>query len=293
MNEAALPLLLFLSLPWANWDKEAEVSMTLRLQPGTGDQVQLVDATEQALDRRLNRAKIHAELKPTADGGIFVHVPAIEEPERLRRLIQTTGRFELRLVRTPRNGGGAKSREEALSDYPDGLPADLELLEGVDGETKAPRYYVVERKTVIDGNGIQGARSQKGLYDKPIVFFQVTPEASPALRQATGDNIGRSLAIVFDGKVLSAPLINARIEDSGIIEGSFTQDETEYISAMMASGPLPTRLTIVDEKVDRPSPAARHARFVTLSGITFGLVLAAAVVLLVLRSSRTQEKRLE
>ena len=77
----------------------------------------------------------------------------------------------------------------------------------------------------------------------------------------TGDNIGRSLAIVFDGEVLSAPLINGRIEDSGIIEGDFTREEVEDMSAMMSSGPLPSQLTIVDEKVVRPSPAARHANW--------------------------------
>ena len=63
--------------------------------------------------------------------------------------------------------------------------------------------------------------------NEPVVNFTVSASGSELFGRATGDNIGRGLAIILDGKVVSAPVINARITDSGIIEGGFTQREVE------------------------------------------------------------------
>jgi preprotein translocase subunit SecD len=214
------------------------------------------------------------------------------KPERVRSLVRKTGLLEFRLVRFPKGGGGgAKTREEVLSIFTGDLPAELEILEGgmppglagEAGEKEARLYYAVERRPVIDGHGIRSARPTLGLYDKPIVTFQLTPEAAEVFSQVTGDNVGSGLAIVFDGEVLSAPVINARIGDSGIIEGDFTREEVQDMAAMMASGPLPSQISIVEEKVVRPSPSARHARRVTFGGTAFGVVLAGALFVLALR----------
>jgi preprotein translocase subunit SecD len=52
--------------------------------------------------------------------------------------------------------------------------------------------------------------------------------------------------------VVSAPRINARISESGIIEGGFTQEQTQDLAIMLRSGALPGRLTIVEEKIEAP-----------------------------------------
>lgn len=277
MPAAILPLLLFVSLPWSNWGKEAEVWMTLRSKAGAGEQARLLDETVRTVRQRLKLAGIDADVKLLANGDISAHVPAILEPERVRKLVQRTGLLEFRLVRFPKGGGGAESREELLSSFTGDLPAELEILEG------GGRYYVVERQPAADGHGILSARPTMGLYDKPIVAFELTPEAAEVFGQVTGDNAGSGLAIVFDRDVLSAPVINGRIGGSGIIEGDFTREEVQDMAAMMASGPLPSEVSIVDEKVVRPSPAARHARRVTFGGAALGVVVAAALFGLALR----------
>ena len=57
----------------------------------------------------------------------------------------------------------------------------------------------------------------------------------------TGENIGRQLAIILDGRVQSAPRIDGRITTDGRITGSFTQDEVQNLSLILRSGALPAR----------------------------------------------------
>jgi protein-export membrane protein SecD len=283
MLAALLPLLL--AIPWLHWDQQAEVRMTLQVKAGAADQARLVDETVRALSLRLYRAGIRdAEVSRAGEDRITVYVPAVTEPDRVRKLARTTGLLELRLVRAPKGGGGAPSREALLADYEGGLPADLELLEGggaLGGQDL--RYFIVERQTVIVGHDISNARSMPGQFGKPIVYFTVTPEAARNFSKVTGDNIGSGLAIVFDGKVLSAPVINARISDAAIIEGDFTETEVKDMAAMMSSGPLPSQVSVVDEKVVRPSPSARRTFTVVVGGTALGVLTAAALFILALR----------
>jgi preprotein translocase subunit SecD len=110
-------------------------------------------------------------------------------------------------------------------------------------------YYAVENQPVITGRDIRTARPSVGQLNQPIVEFQLKPEAAAVFAEATGANIGSQIAIVLDGRVVSAPRINARISDSGIIEGGFTREEAHDLAVMLRSGPLPARLTVVDERI--------------------------------------------
>jgi len=111
-------------------------------------------------------------------------------------------------------------------------------------------YDAVERQAVLTGRDIQSARPGLGQLGDPVVEFTVRPEPAKAFAQATGDNIGSFLAIVIDGRVVSAPKINARIGESGIIEGGFTKEQAQDLAILLGSGPLPGRLTLVEERVE-------------------------------------------
>ena len=69
--------------------------------------------------------------------------------------------------------------------------------------------------------------------------FTLTNEGSRKFGKVTGDNIGRSLAIVLDNRVVSAPRIDGRITSDGIIYGSFTTQEVADLSLTLRSGALP------------------------------------------------------
>ena len=76
----------------------------------------------------------------------------------------------------------------------------------------------------------------------------------------TGENVGRQLAIVLDGRVQSAPRIESRIQTDGRITGSFTQEEVQNLSLILRSGALPASLTYLEERTIGPSLGADSIR---------------------------------
>ena len=84
----------------------------------------------------------------------------------------------------------------------------------------------------------------------------------------TGENIGRQLAIILDGRVQSAPRIETRIQTEGRITGSFTQEEVQNLSLILRSGALPATLTYLEERTIGPSLGADSIR----SGVVASMV---------------------
>lgn len=65
----------------------------------------------------------------------------------------------------------------------------------------------------------------------PIIEIKLTEAGAKKLEKLTGDNIGRRLAIVVNGKVVSAPVIQSKIGESANVTGKFTQEEAEKLAA--------------------------------------------------------------
>ena len=68
------------------------------------------------------------------------------------------------------------------------------------------------------------------------IQFDLKGESSGDFFTYTRDNIGEVLAIVLDGRVLSTPVINAAINDNGVITGDFSQEEAESLAIQMRYG---------------------------------------------------------
>jgi protein-export membrane protein SecD len=102
--------------------------------------------------------------------------------------------------------------------------------------------------TVMTGAGLRDAQARLGGQGgtQYVVGFELntgSPEAQ-AFAAHTGANIGQPLAIVLDGEVLSAPIIQARLDDGGEITGNFTREEAIALAVQLRSGALPVSLSI-------------------------------------------------
>jgi preprotein translocase subunit SecD len=102
--------------------------------------------------------------------------------------------------------------------------------------------------TVMTGAGLRDAQARLGgqAGTQYVVGFELntgSPEAQ-AFAAHTGANIGQPLAIVLDGEVLSAPIIQARLDDGGEITGNFTREEAVTLAVQLRSGALPVSLSI-------------------------------------------------
>jgi preprotein translocase subunit SecD len=139
-------------------------------------------------------------------------------------------------------------------------------------------FYLVRRTATVTGRDLRNAKPSLDETNRPAVSFSLNADGARKFGKATGENIGRRLAIILDGRVQSAPVIEGRIFDEGRISGTFTQQETQDLSLVLRSGALPASLTYLEENTVGPSLGADSIR----SGVLASLAGLAAVALFML-----------
>src|SRR5215210_721578 len=197
-------------------------------------------------------------IQPTATGHrIVVQLPGVDDQDRVRRLIKNTAFLEFRIVQFPKGGGGVGSREEILANYGGQLPEDVEILEGDRRDQQnavvGTTYYAAAKRRTVTGRDLRNATVGRGQFGNPIVEFTLTPSGSEAFGELTGQNVGSGLAIVLDGRVMTAPVVKSRITDRGQIEGGFDQQQAQDLSTVLRSGALPASITYLEERTVGPS----------------------------------------
>jgi preprotein translocase subunit SecD len=274
-------------LPRFNVKEQAD-AITVDMRP---DEVAKLrdQSVNQAVQTIRNRIDAYGVTEPViqAAGGerIVVQLPGVDDFERVRQLIKNTAFLEFRITRFPKDGAHpAATKEELLAHFGGRLPDDVQIMEGdvrEDRSSGAPpeiRYYAVEKRRTVTGRDLRNARPSVGNMNQPIVEFSFTPDGARAFSELTGANVGNGLAIVLDGRVVSAPVIKSRISDSGIIEGSFTQAQVEDLSTILRSGALPASITYLEERTVGPSLGRDSIR----EGLRAGIVGTSLVVITML-----------
>jgi preprotein translocase subunit SecD len=249
-----------------------------------------VSQAKQTIDNRINAYGVTEPVIQAASGNrIVVQLPGVDDADRVRKLIKSTAFLEFRIVRVPKGGGGMPSREELLAALGGSVPPDLEILEGDqrDRETQAVTgkyFYAVEKRRTVTGRDLSNARPGQGQFGQPIVEFTLKPAGADAFGELTGKNVGSGLAIVLDGRVVSAPVVNSRISDRGQIEGGFTAKSAQDLSTVLRSGALPASITYLEERTVGPSLGRDAIRDGLRAGI-FGTLLVMMAMLIYYRLS--------
>lgn len=186
---------------------------------------------------------------------IIIELPGVDDPERVRALIQGTGDLELKLV-DPEKGGPWNSERDALAAFNDLLPSHLEILphQLEEGEL-TPKYLVVRKAASITGSHLKTARSsQDSLTGAPEVRFFLTAEGVQLFSKATGDHVGERLAVVLDDVIFTFPNINDRIDtESAVITGIQSRQEAEDVALILKTGALPAKIVFLADRTVGPS----------------------------------------
>ena len=243
-------------------------------------------SVNQAVQTIRNRIDAYGVTEPviqaSSNNRIVVQLPGVDDFDRVRKLIKNTAFLEFRITVYPKDGARPVTREDILQHFGGRVPDDVEILPAQRSERDAgspvPLFYAVEKRRTVTGRDLRNARPALGNMNQPIVEFSLTPDGAKAFSTLTGEHVGSGLAIVLDGAVVSAPRINSRISDSGIIEGSFTQKEVEDLSTVLRSGALPASITYLQETTVGPSLGRDSIR----EGLRAGIVGTALVVLVML-----------
>jgi len=143
------------------------------------------------------------------------------------------------------------------------LPRDLGFRWGVKAIDKKGEIYQLyaikvtnrDGRAPLGGDVITDARadfSQTSAYAN--VSMSMNAEGSKTWARMTKDNIGKSIAIVLDGYVYSAPTVNTEITGgSSQITGNFTVEEAKDLANTLKSGKMPAPARIVQEDIVGPS----------------------------------------
>jgi preprotein translocase subunit SecD len=217
-------------------------------------------------------------IAPESGNRIVIQLPGIDDSARVKDIIQTTAQLQFRLVEgTP--GSDVKS---TLASIPPNLQSEVDVLPGTRedelGRVAGVEYYAVRKTIPVTGTDLKNARVQKGQLGAPNVGFSLTPDGARKFGDLTGANVGRRLAIVLDNKVVSAPSIKSRIDDQGVIEGTFTSQQAGDLALVLRSGSLPASLTTLEERTVGPSLGRDSIR----QGVLASAIGFAALILAVL-----------
>ena len=144
------------------------------------------------------------------------------------------------------------------------LPKDLRLKWGVspsefDKKGQTFELYAIKSterngKAPLEGDVVTDAKDEFDQYSKPAVSMTMNSDGARRWAQLTKQNIGRSIAIVLDNYVYSAPNVNSEITGGrSQITGHFTPEQAKDLANVLKSGKMPAPAHIVQEDIVGPS----------------------------------------
>jgi preprotein translocase subunit SecD len=218
-------------------------------------------------------------IAPETGNRIVIQLPGVDDPARVKDIIKTTAQLQFRLV----EGSPAATADATLATVDPAMKNDVDILAGTRedelGRAAGTEFYAVRKVIPVTGTDLKNARVQKGRLGEPNVGFSLTPDGAHKFGELTGNNIKRRLAIVLDNKVVSAPVINSRIDDQGVIEGTFTTQQASDLALILRSGSLPASLTTLEERTVGPSLGRDSIHQGVLAALIGFVALILAVVL--------------
>ena len=164
---------------------------------------------------------------------ILVELPGLDDPMRIKSLLGKTANLTFRFV--------TNNSEETFG---------AEKLEFEDGSEDA----IVSKRIILSGENLLDAQPRMDSENnETVVTFTLDRVGAKRFGKATSTGIGKQLAIVLDGKIISAPVIRDTIASgSGQISGGFTFQSATDLALLLRSGALPAPLNIIEERTVGP-----------------------------------------
>lgn len=167
---------------------------------------------------------------------ILLQMPGLEDPEHLKKLLDKTAKLTFHLVNEDAN-------------YTNIMPSDSMQIPLDNNSEKLALF----KEQLVSGDMLVGANAvvREGI---PQVEFAFDKLGTRKFAEVTKNNVGKRLAIVLDGKVICAPVVNSPIlGGNGNITGNFTFKTASDLALLLRAGALPAPLTILEERTVGPS----------------------------------------
>ncbi len=197
------------------------------------------DATDRAIEIIRNRIDQFGVSEPLIQkqgkDHIVVQLPGVTDRERALRIIKQTAHLEFKLVSEDVNKINAALEGNVPAGY------ELKYLDD--------KPLLLEKRSSLTGDTLVDARVEwSTMQINPYVSFTLNPQGGRRFARITRDNMGKRLAIVLDGKLISAPSIESEIREKGQITGRFSEDEAANLALVLRTGALPAPIRVEEER---------------------------------------------
>ena len=199
---------------------------------------------------------------------ILLQLPGVKDPERIKELLGTTAKLTFHMVDDEDNNSLKANRAPF---------GKLIVSDFYDSDIK----YLVEKKARVGGENLIDAKASFDPQQGNAVSFRFDTTGAQKFGKATSENVGKRFAVILDGVVITAPVINSAITGgSGIITGNFTSQEAADLAVLLRAGALPAPLEIVEERSVGPGLGADSIAAGKIASI-IGMILVCIFMILI------------
>ncbi len=253
-------------------------------------------ASDQVLETIRNRIDQFGVAEPTihrqADNEIVIQLPGVKDPKRAVDVIGKTAILEFKLV----NDESPLAAELPPYVLPDEERTLIERFKNKLGEeneiffqrvvnketgmiTKIP--ILLKKKTLLTGDTLSEARVNiDQRFNEPYVSLVFNPVGAKLFEDITAHNIKKRLAIILDGNIYSAPVIQEKISGGNAqITGNFTLDEAKDLAIVLRAGSLPAPVKMLQNVTVGPSLGKDSIDAGRLAGIIGALLVIGFMII--------------
>ena len=232
----------------------------------------IMDQTIRTLRGRIDAFGVaEPDIRLQGDDQIQIQLPGVTDTSRALQLIGRTAQLTFHRVRHDVAPGTAMPAGTAWYPLATGTlsrhaSVSRDLSSGV----------ILDRAPLLSGQDIVDARPAFDERNQPCVSIQFSARGAEQFERITGELIHQQFAIVLDGVVQSAPVIQQKISGGkATITGSFSTEEAQDLAVVLRSGSLPAKVSVLEERTVGPSLGADSIR----AGLVAGAVGSLGVML--------------
>ena len=153
------------------------------------------------------------------------------------------------------------------------------------GKTAVMEFKDESGATRLTGKDLKTAKEQIENGNQNVVAIEFTDEGADKFADLTAANVGHKIAILLDGEVLTAPVVNEPITGGkAVITGSRTLEEAKNLAILLRSGALPVKLKVMEVRTIGPS-LGQDSKIKSEKAFAIGIVLIMIFLVVVYRMS--------
>ncbi len=211
----------------------------------------LLSQVKDVLSNRIDQfGVVESSVQLSGQDRIVIQIPGVDsrERERILGIISKTAMLEFKPVIEQ-----SPSKEFLISKYKLKDNKNSFSIYQTQDNPKEKDFIITKSTSPLRGSSITDASVAYDELNRAYVAFRLNAEGTKIFSQLTKDNVGNRIAIVLDGKVKSAPVVQDQIFSRGSITGNFSFEQANDIAIVLKSGSLPIPVSIMQEKTIGPS----------------------------------------